>query len=53
MLWRIDLQYARYGIITVDDAVTGAPPIAAWMIGKSIERVRAWVLGKGSTMEVV
>jgi len=51
-LWRIELSYACFGIITNSDnveyaRVVEAPPIARWMKGRRILDVIHWVRERG------
>ena len=48
--WLIDTPFACFGIVTVDDRVVVAPPIAWWMIDKPLPVVRRWVARKQGTM---
>lgn len=52
-LWLIDMGYACYGIVMVNNRVTVVPPIARWMLGKHYDTVRGWVLGHAGSMTVV
>ncbi len=45
-LLQITLPYACYGIALKDGWCIDAPPIAKWMIGKSILYIADWVKGK-------
>jgi hypothetical protein len=42
----IDIHYACFGIIAVDDIITAAPPIVAWMVSKQLTEVKPWLLRK-------
>ena len=48
---RIVLPYAVFGIAARGGMVVEAAPIGAWMIGKTIVFVRAWVIKKCGSME--
>jgi len=52
-LYQVELSYACYGIVVVDGVVTDAPPIARWMIGKTVQKILWWVLGKIGSMKVI
>jgi hypothetical protein len=52
-LYQVELSYACYGIVVVDGVVTEAPPIARWMIGKTVQKILWWVLGKIGSMKVI
>lgn len=43
----IDLPYAYFYIEVENGKVVGSAPLARWMIGKSFDRVKEWVEGKG------
>ena len=49
-LYQVNLPYACFGIITVQDIVVEAAPIAKWMQGKTIYFVEQWVKSKGGTI---
>jgi len=53
MLWRVILPYACFGLISRSARVIDAPPIARWMVGRSMGSVRVWIRGKGGEMERV
>jgi hypothetical protein len=42
----IDIHYACFGIIATEDVVSEAPPIARWMVGKSLADIKSWLLNK-------
>jgi hypothetical protein len=44
---RVVLPYAVYGIEVMEGRVVDAAPIAHWMIGKSENYCKTWVLQKG------
>ena len=46
MFYIITLPYACFGIIIEDFIVTETPPIAKWMIGKSLVKIVDWVITK-------
>ena len=52
-LFLVDLPYACYGIEVDRHWVTTVPPIARWMRGQHIDRVRRWVQGKGGWISEV
>ena len=39
MLYRITTNYACFAIITKDNLVIKAPPIAKWTVGKNIDSI--------------
>lgn len=45
-LFWIDLHYACFGIESEADTVTAAPPIAAWMRGKTLQEIRPFLIRK-------
>lgn len=45
-MFYIDLPHACYGVEVIGTVVTLAPPIAGWMVGRSIDSVVRWVVGK-------
>jgi hypothetical protein len=48
----IDLPYAYFAIGTEEGIVTTTPPIARWMVGKTIKQIKLWVESKnGITRE--
>jgi len=52
-LFWIDIGYACFALVTVDSKVTLAPPIVAWMIGKTLSEIRPWLVKKKGTGVVV
>ena len=50
MLYRICLSYACFGVIVREGYVTETAPIGKWMLGKHIDKVTDWVLGKGGSI---
>lgn len=45
-LFWCDVGYAVFGIISVNDVITKAAPIAAWMVGKKLTDVKPFFLKK-------
>jgi hypothetical protein len=43
-LFWVDIHYACFGIVSRNDIIEDAPPIADWMIGKSLVTVKPWLL---------
>ena len=43
MLIIVDVNYAYYGIEVVNNQIVKAPPIAKWVIGKSLTEFKKWV----------
>jgi hypothetical protein len=43
-LFWIDIHYACFGVVSIDNVVSEAPPIARWMIGKSLAEIKPWLL---------
>lgn len=46
----MSLSYATYGLVVKDHMIVAAPPIAAWMIGKSEIVVIRWLRGRNARM---
>ena len=46
MFYIITLPYACFGIVVKDSVVIKTPPIARWMVGKSVVEVKKWVATK-------
>lgn len=46
MLYRIELSYACFGVITENNLIIRTPPIATWMMGKRIDTIISWVKTK-------
>jgi len=42
----IDIGYACFGILTKENEVVAAPPIAGWMLGKKLSAIKPWLLSK-------
>jgi hypothetical protein len=53
MLYCVSLPYAYFGIIIEDNKCIFAPPIARWMISKSLAVIEHWVLKKQGKIYVV
>ncbi len=49
-LWRVDVPWACFGLLSTDLVVVEAAPIAAWTIGKTIEQVGRYFIRKGGTV---
>lgn len=49
LIW-VSLSYATYGLVVKDHMIVAAPPIAAWMIGKSEIVVIRWLRGRNAQM---
>lgn len=50
----VDIRYACYGIIAVDNVVTEAAPIAKWMIGKRLADIKPFLIKhKAKVTEIV
>ena len=53
MLYRVELSYAVFGIITQGNTIIDAAPIGKWMIGKSIMYVGEWIAKKHGTLRQI
>jgi hypothetical protein len=53
MLWQITLPYVCYGIVSKDEVIVEAAPIARWVEGKPLEDFARWVASKGGSLEQV
>jgi hypothetical protein len=42
----VDIHYATFGIEANNNTVTLAAPIAKWMIGKTLQEIKPWLLSK-------
>ena len=50
----VDVGYACFGVyFSTEGVCSEVPPIAKWMIGKSIDEIRKWVKSKKGKMEEV
>ncbi|MGD8707066.1 MAG: hypothetical protein PVI88_00095 [Nitrosopumilaceae archaeon] len=51
-LYRIELYYAVFGIVVnvKDNIIVDAPPIARWMVGKPLAKIKVWVDKKNGTI---
>ena len=45
-LFWIDLGYATFGIISIDNVIVDSAPIAKWMRGKTLQEINPWLLDK-------
>ena len=53
-LFMVDVGYACFGVyFSTEGVCSEVPPIAKWMIGKSIDEIRKWVKSKKGKMEEV
>jgi len=52
-LCQVKLPYAVFGIILTNGVVSEAAPIGKWMIGKSLDFIKTWVLQRKGTVEPV
>lgn len=43
-LFWVSLDYATFGIETKDDVVVHTAPIAYWMMGKTLQGIKPWLL---------
>lgn len=53
VLYQVKLPYAVFGIVLTDGVVSEAAPIGKWMVGKSLNFIKAWVLQRKGTVEPV
>lgn len=42
----IDLGYACFGIQSIGEKISTAPPIGKWMVGKDLQEIKPWLLKK-------
>lgn len=42
----VNIHYATFGISSENNIVTDAAPIAKWMIGKTLQEIKPWLLNK-------
>lgn len=42
----VNVHYACFGIGAEDSKIFFAPPIATWMIGKTLQEIKPWLLQK-------
>lgn len=52
-LFHVDVGYACYGIVSEGGAVTQAAPIAAWMIGKTLQEIKPFLLQKKAIVKEI
>lgn len=52
-LFWIDVEYACFGIISRDDIIIAAPPIARWMVYKRLQEVKPWLLDRHAIVKEV
>jgi hypothetical protein len=53
MLYQVNLPYAVFGIVVVNDVVHEAAPMGKWMKGKSLDYIEAWVSQRDGVVEPV
>ena len=42
-LYIADIGYACFGVVVEDDIVKEAPPIAKWLLGRNISKLKSYV----------
>jgi len=47
LIW-VSLPYATYGLVVDGGRVVAAPPIAAWMLGRTEVHVAGWLRARGA-----
>lgn len=47
------MSYATFGIIAKDNRVIHAPPIAYWMIGKTLDKIRIFVIQRKAEVKEI
>lgn len=56
-LFQITIDYGRfkacYGIISENNTIVAAAPIAAWMVGKTLQKVKPWLLEKKAIVKEI
>lgn len=45
-LFFVDIHYACFCIISVDNIIVDCAPIVKWMKGKTLQQVKQWLLNK-------
>jgi hypothetical protein len=45
-LYQVQLNYATFGLCTVNNIITTVAPIGKWMIGKNITEIKNWIAYK-------
>lgn len=48
-----DIGYAVFGIISRDNVVVDVPPIAAWMRGKTLKKIKPFLLKKKAKVKEI
>jgi len=49
----ISLPYATFGIISSEGKIIEAAPIAAWMIGKTLQEIKPWLVKRRAVVKEV
>jgi len=52
-LFHVDVGYACYGIVSEGDKVTEAAPIASWMIGKTLQDIKPFLIQKQAIVKEI
>lgn len=47
----VNIHYACFGIDSKDNIIVAAAPIAKWMIGKSLQEIKPWLLKKKAVVK--
>lgn len=46
----VDVTFACFGIVAIDNRITEVAPIASWMKGKTLQQIKPWLLRKKATV---
>lgn len=46
--FQIDLGYACFGMQSINGTVTETAPIGKWMVGKTLQEIKPWLLKKNA-----
>ena len=53
ILYQVNLPYAVFGIVVINNVVHEAAPMGKWMKGKSLEYIEGWVSQRNGVVEPV
>jgi hypothetical protein len=52
-LYWVDVHYACFGLLIASNRIVDAAPIARWMVGKTTQEVKPWLLAKKAIVKKV
>ncbi len=50
-LFWVELKFMSFGIVSENDVIIDADPIAQWMIGKALKEIKPWLLKQSAFVQ--